>query len=162
RVVGALRRVRAMADRARGGWQPPNGDDDEGREQPGAPSGWEPPSAGAPSGWEPPSTGAPHGLLPPSDAPPPSAGWPPPPTTPPGWSPPGGQWPAPSLTTPSESNGKATAALVLGILGLVICPLVCSVLALILGYQARREIDASQGRQHNRGVAVAGIVLGWV
>ena len=43
--------------------------------------------------------------------------------------------------------------------------LVCGVgaiLALVFGYKARREIDASGGAQKGRGMAVAGIVLGWV
>jgi hypothetical protein len=51
---------------------------------------------------------------------------------------------------------------VLGILGLVFCPLICSVLALVFGYQARNEIDASGGRLDGRGSATAGVVLGWI
>jgi hypothetical protein len=35
-------------------------------------------------------------------------------------------------------------------------------LALVFGYKARREIDASGGLQQGRGMATAGIVLGWV
>ena len=62
----------------------------------------------------------------------------------------------------ATSSGRATAALVLGILGLVFCPLICSVLALVFGYQSRREIDASGGQMSGRGSAVAGIVLGWI
>ena len=62
----------------------------------------------------------------------------------------------------SQSSGKSTAALVLGILGLVVCPLICSVLALLFGYQARNEIEASGGRLGGRGNATAGIVLGWI
>src|SRR3954449_5867662 len=61
------------------------------------------------------------------------------------------------------TSGKSTAALVMGILGLVLfCPIVFSILALIFGYQSRREIDASGGRLGGRGNAVAGIVLGWI
>ena len=62
----------------------------------------------------------------------------------------------------ATSSGKSTAALVLGILGLVFCPLICSVLALVFGYQSRNEIDASGGQLSGRGSAVAGIVLGWI
>ena len=62
----------------------------------------------------------------------------------------------------TRSSGKSTAALVMGILGILFCPLVCSVLALVLGYQSRREIDASGGRLGGRGNATAGIVLGWI
>jgi hypothetical protein len=60
------------------------------------------------------------------------------------------------------TSGSATAALVLGICGLVVCPLICSILALVFGYQARGEIDESGGRIGGRSSAVAGIVLGWV
>ncbi len=71
----------------------------------------------------------------------------------------GGQWnPGPA----GENNSRATAALVFGILGLIVCPLILSVVAIVLGYQARKEIDASGGRFRNRGAATAGIVLGWV
>ena len=64
--------------------------------------------------------------------------------------------------TAQSHSSKATAALVLGILGLVVCPLICSVLALVFGYQGRREIDAAGGRMSGRGNATAGIVLGWI
>jgi hypothetical protein len=63
---------------------------------------------------------------------------------------------------PPGQSGKATAALVLGICGLLICPLICSVLALVFGYQSRNEIDASGGMIGGRGMAKAGIILGWV
>ena len=71
---------------------------------------------------------------------------------------PDGRW----VQTGPTSSGKATASLVLGILGLILCPLVCSVLALVFGYQGRREIDGSGGRMGGRGSATAGIVLGWI
>ena len=54
--------------------------------------------------------------------------------------------------------GKATASLVLGIAGLIICPLICSVLAIIFGTQAKNEI-----RRQNLGgygIAQAGFILG--
>jgi hypothetical protein len=44
----------------------------------------------------------------------------------------------------------------------VICSPICSPLALVYGYRARREIDASGGRLGGRGQAVAGIVMGWI
>jgi len=71
---------------------------------------------------------------------------------------PGGQW----IQVGQTTNGKATAALVLGILGFVFCPFVCSIAALVLGYQARGEIDGSGGRMGGRSNATAGIVLGWI
>jgi hypothetical protein len=62
-------------------------------------------------------------------------------------------------TGPPRTNGFAVAALVLGILWLYG---VGSILALIFGYVAKSQIDASGGTQQGRGIAVAGIVLGWV
>ena len=80
-------------------------------------------------------------------------------TGPAGWhQTPDGRW----VQTGPTSSGKATASLVLGILGLVFCPLICSVLALVFGHQGRNEIDGSGGRISGRGVATAGIILGWV
>ncbi len=61
---------------------------------------------------------------------------------------------------PPRSLGKATAAMVCGIVGLVLCPFVLSTLALIFGITSKKEIDRSNGRYTNRGMAVAGIVLG--
>jgi hypothetical protein len=75
------------------------------------------------------------------------------------WQAPDGGW---AQAGGAKTSGKSTAALVLGILGLLFCPLICSVLALVLGHQSRREIDASGGRLGGRGNATAGIVLGWV
>ncbi len=60
----------------------------------------------------------------------------------------------------SKTNGSATAALVFGILGLLIG--ILSVPALVFGYSARRQIDGSGGVQGGRGMAIAGIVLGWI
>jgi hypothetical protein len=68
----------------------------------------------------------------------------------------------PQWQPPPPTSGAATAALILGILGLVLCTPICSPLALVYGYRARREIDASGGRIGGRGNAVAGIVMGWV
>lgn len=62
-----------------------------------------------------------------------------------------------SLAT--ETNGFAIASLVLGLVWLMG---VGSILALVFGYIAKSQIDRSGGRQTGRGLAVAGIVLGWV
>jgi hypothetical protein len=71
---------------------------------------------------------------------------------------PDGRWVA---AAPSAS-GRATASLVLGLVGLVFCPLICSVLAIVFGYQARKEIAASGGQLAGGGSATAGIILGWI
>jgi Domain of unknown function (DUF4190) len=91
------------------------------------------------------------------------SGWQPPSDQPSGWQPPG-TWPPPQAPwgPAPPTNGKATTSLVLGICGIVLCPFVLSIPALVLGYQARREIDRSHGATGGRGLAVAGIVLGWI
>jgi hypothetical protein len=61
-----------------------------------------------------------------------------------------------------ETSGKAIAALILGICGFVVCPLVPSILAIVFATQARTEIEASRGRLGGAGQAQAGLILGWI
>ena len=60
-----------------------------------------------------------------------------------------------------ETSGKAIASLVLGIGGFVIFPVVLSILAIVFGRSAKREIAERPGLGGG-GLATAGIVLGWV
>jgi hypothetical protein len=60
---------------------------------------------------------------------------------------------------PQDTNGYAVASLVLGIIWLW---WIGSILALAFGYAARKQIAVSGGRQGGDGLAIAGIVLGWV
>lgn len=57
-------------------------------------------------------------------------------------------------------NGLAVAALVLGLC--CWCFFVPGILAVIFGFLALDRIATSEGRQKGRGMAIAGIVLGWV
>jgi hypothetical protein len=59
----------------------------------------------------------------------------------------------------TRTNGFAIASLVLGILWIY---WIGSVLALVFGYIAKSQIDRSSGIQSGRGMAIAGIVLGWI
>ena len=53
--------------------------------------------------------------------------------------------------------------MILGIIGLFpICPVVLSVIALILGLTAKNEIDRSNGQLGGSGIAMAGIVTGGI
>lgn len=61
----------------------------------------------------------------------------------------------------NETNGKAIAAMVLGISGLVLVPIVPSVLAIIFGRQALDEIDETP-EMAGKGMAQAGLVTGIV
>jgi len=65
---------------------------------------------------------------------------------------------------PAPTSGAATASLILGICGFVLCPLsiICSPLALVFGYRSRREIRDSGGRVGGDGLALAGVILGWI
>jgi hypothetical protein len=57
----------------------------------------------------------------------------------------------------------AVASMVLGILGMVgMVWIISPILALVFGYIAKGQIDRSGGFQEGRGMAIAGIVLGWV
>lgn len=58
-----------------------------------------------------------------------------------------------------KTNGLAIASMVLGILWIW---WIGSILALIFGYTGKSQIDKSHGTQTGRGMAIAGIVLGWV
>lgn len=63
--------------------------------------------------------------------------------------PPQGYYPA------ANPSGKAIASLVLSLFGI-------SLIGLILGYSARTEIRNSQGRVGGDGLALAGIIIGWI
>jgi len=51
--------------------------------------------------------------------------------------------------------------LVLGIAQIFLC-IIGGILALVFGYISRRQIDESGGTQGGRGMAIAGIILGWI
>lgn len=68
--------------------------------------------------------------------------------------------PYPAPYTPARrTNGLAIASMVLGI---VWAYWIGSILALVFGYLAKRQIVESGGTQTGDGMATAGIVLGWV
>jgi len=56
----------------------------------------------------------------------------------------------------------AIASLVMGIGGWTILPFIGSILAIIFGYAARKEIRQRPGELTGEGLAVAGLVLGWL
>jgi len=85
------------------------------------------------------------------------ASYPPPP--PPGYGPPPGS--SGSYSPVRSTHGKAIAALICGIAGLVICPF-AGIAAVILGPQAKRDIAAEPQRYDGNGMAQAGQILGWI
>ncbi len=58
-----------------------------------------------------------------------------------------------------RTNGMAIASMVLGIVWIW---WIGSILALVFGYIARRQIRDSGGLQKGAGMALAGIILGWI
>ena len=66
------------------------------------------------------------------------------------------------LSTAVQTSGLAIASLVSGIAGWTLFPLVGSILAIVFGYAARREIRQRPDQLTGDGLAVAGLVLGWL
>ena len=90
---------------------------------------------------------------------------PPPPPPPPRPAPsarPAAARPSSYRSSSVQTSGLAIASLVLGIGGVTILPLLGSILAILLGYMARREIRQRPGELEGDGIALAGIVLGWI
>jgi hypothetical protein len=65
----------------------------------------------------------------------------------------------PGMYAAQRTNGMAIASMVLGIVWVY---WIGSILALVFGYIALGQIDRSGGKEAGRGMAIAGIVLGWI
>jgi len=125
------------------------------------PSGYGPPPPGPPPGYGPPPQAGPppgYGQPPPGYGPPPPASY----GQPPGY----GAPPPPPYATygvqpyvAKKTNGFAIASLILGALWIY---WIGSILALIFGYIGKSQIEKSGDTQDGRGLAIAGIVLGWI
>lgn len=63
------------------------------------------------------------------------------------------------MVVAQQTNGLAVASLVLGIIWVLG---IGSILAVIFGFVARRQIRQSGGRQSGGGMALAGIILGFI
>ena len=77
------------------------------------------------------------------------------------YAPPTQQGYAPAPAGGGQTPGDATASLVLGIVGLLFC-VFAAIPAIILGNRAKKQIDANPGAFGGRGLAQAGVILGWV
>lgn len=67
---------------------------------------------------------------------------------------------APSYA-PRRTEGTAIASLILGIAGLIICPVIPSIIAIVLGNQAKAKIAADPNLE-GEGMAKAGVIMGWI
>ena len=79
---------------------------------------------------------------------------------PPGWGgpPPGAIYSGASTTT--RVSGLAVASLVTGLF--FWCCAIPGIVSIVLGHIALEDIEDSGGAKSGRGMAIAGIVLGWV
>ncbi|HWC25836.1 MAG TPA: DNA translocase FtsK 4TM domain-containing protein [Solirubrobacteraceae bacterium] len=64
-----------------------------------------------------------------------------------------------SLVPPTPNASNAVLALVLGVIGLVLCP-ICAPFAWSIGKRAENEVDAAGGALGGRGMATAGRIVG--
>ncbi|MDT8408817.1 MAG: DUF4190 domain-containing protein [Wenzhouxiangellaceae bacterium] len=62
----------------------------------------------------------------------------------------------------AETSTAAVVSLVFGVLAWVALPLVGSLVAVVAGHGALRDIEAAGGRVGGRGLALAGVLLGWI
>ncbi|WP_374603727.1 DUF4190 domain-containing protein [Arenimonas sp.] len=63
---------------------------------------------------------------------------------------------------PRQTSALAITSLVCGLLGWTFLPLLGSLVAIITGHMARSEIRQSNGQLEGDGLAIAGLVLGWI
>lgn len=70
--------------------------------------------------------------------------------------------PLPSPAPVPPTSTLAVVSLVFGITCWIVLPLIGSIAAVITGHLARREIAAAEGRLGGDGLALAGMVLGWI
>ena len=107
----------------------------------------------------------------------PSAWAPPPPPAPPAYGQPPSPYGAPNqygapspygygvpygyASPTATTDALAIVALILGILGFATCPLV-GIAAVVLGHLSRKRIRESNGAYSGDGLALAGLVLGWI
>ena len=71
-------------------------------------------------------------------------------------------YPPPSQPTVAPNSTMAIVALIAGILGLTLFPLFGSIIAVITGPMAKREIAESGGTLGGEGLAQVGMILGWI
>ncbi len=65
-------------------------------------------------------------------------------------------------TAQPETSGKATGSLIAGVAAYVIAPFIGAIVAIVLGHLGLSEIKKSAGRLKGDGLAIAGLVLGYI
>lgn len=75
---------------------------------------------------------------------------------------PGYEQSSPGYAPPPPNSTMAIVSLVAGILGWTFVPLIGSIVAVITGHMAKKEIKESGGRIGGDGLATAGLILGYI
>ena len=68
----------------------------------------------------------------------------------------------PEVQPATRTSTMAIVSLIAGIVGLTLLPIIGSIAAVITGYMARKEIRASAGAISGDGMALAGLIMGWI
>ena len=63
---------------------------------------------------------------------------------------------------PAPSSSMAMISMIAGIVGWILAPLIGSLVAIVTGHMAKREIRESMGQLGGDGMATAGLVLGYL
>jgi uncharacterized membrane protein len=61
-----------------------------------------------------------------------------------------------------QTSTNAIVALVLSIVSWTVCPLITSIVAIILAYQADKEIRNSDGKVTGQGLSFAAKIIAWI
>jgi hypothetical protein len=75
---------------------------------------------------------------------------------------PQGSLPPASYPPVAVNSNTAIISLVFGILSWVMLPFVGAIVAIVAGHMARREIAAAGGQMSGAGMAMAGLILGYI
>jgi hypothetical protein len=70
--------------------------------------------------------------------------------------------PTPEVLPTTRTSTMAIVSLIAGIVGLTLLPIIGSIAAVVTGYMARKEIAASAGAITGNGMALAGLIMGWI
>lgn len=67
-----------------------------------------------------------------------------------------------STPTSTETNALAIVSLIFGILGWTVLPLIGNLVAIVTGHIARGQVRVSAGAEQGDGLALAGLILGYL
>jgi len=69
---------------------------------------------------------------------------------------------SPYVSSPPQNSGKAAGSLAAGIAAYFVAPFIGAIIAVVLGHMGLNEIKKSAGRLKGEGMAIAGMILGYI